>query len=252
MNSVKVIIRKVDRDFIDKNYDFLVASLYPERRCAIKKLKNKSAIYTSITAGRLLQDVVARELGLLPEEIEIGRGKQGKPFLINYEQFKYNISHSGNYVVLAYGEKELGVDIEQVRSIEEDSSVDAIEAYEKRTKRDLKVSERYFCDIETEYIMNNKPTWFKKTDGRYYDNVNINFTLTWTMKESLVKLMGCGITVPLNSFQIDHANKKIIDNNKYFEYWQQGDMIICLCTEEIIKIEKHYEERWVTCILKDD
>lgn len=251
MNRVRVIIRKVDREFIDKNYDFLVASLYSERRNAINKLKNKSAIYTSITAGRLLQDVLARELGLLPEEIEIGRGKQGKPFIINYEQFKYNISHSGEYVVLAYGDKELGVDIEQVRSIEENSGVEVEEAYKKYSKRDIKVSERYFCDVETEYIINNKPVWFEKVSGRYYSNSNVNFALTWTMKESFVKLMGCGITVPLNSFQIDYKNKKI-NNNKYFEYWQQDDMIICLCTEEIAKIEKYYEERWVTCIQKDD
>lgn len=54
-------------------------------------------------------------LGLDPLEIIIKLNKYGKPYLLNFPEIDFNISHSGKYVILGVicGGK-IGVDIEQI------------------------------------------------------------------------------------------------------------------------------------------
>ena len=87
-------------------------------------------------------------------EFEIS--KTGKPISNNAY---FNISHSGEYVVLAISNSDIGVDIEHV----------------KETKDDIK-----------KYISSNEEYEYIKSD--------LNFFEVWTSKESISKAVGCGIT----------------------------------------------------------
>lgn len=252
MNKIKVIVRKISTEYIEKNYELLVASLYRERWEAVKKFKSRKAAYTSIAAGRLLQDVISRELGLLPEEIMIGRSEHDKPYLEGHEDFKFNISHSGDFVVLAYGKDDVGVDIEHIRGL---GSTGDVHDYERRTKRDMDVAERFFCPSEAAFIHGGKVLCLNPNEGKgnMNDNpCNINFTLTWTMKESYIKYRGCGMSIPLNSFEIDYEKSCVKNIPSSFYYWMQGEYVVCVCTQKKSVVEVSYEENWITCILKDD
>lgn len=252
MERVNIVIRRIDEKYIEDNYDILLSSLYSDRQVAVKKFKMKSAAYTAIAAGRLLQDVVSRELGLIPDEIEILRGKNGKPYLVGYENFHFNISHSGAYVVMIYGKCEVGIDIEQVRMISMSDDEETIAKYKACVERDMRVAKRYFCENEIDYIENNNPRWYEISDGHECAPLNVNFALTWTMKESYVKMDGCGISIPLKSFEIDYDKACVKDKSAYYRYFQQDNYIICVCTNKKVECKLVYEKEWITCLIKDD
>ena len=89
----------------------------------------------------------------------------GKYFIENSDLY-FNLSHSGDYVVIAYGEASCGIDIEQ--------KTDA-----------LHLAEKFFCHSEAKYCTTPEA-----------------FTRMWTMKEAYMKEIGKGLYIPLNSFEI--------------------------------------------------
>lgn len=208
MADIYVIIRKVDQAYIEQNYDRLLSALYPARREAVERFRNKRAACVSVAAGLLLQETVERELGLKAPELQIGVGQQGKPYIMGCEHFQYNLSHSGEYVVLAYGAERLGIDIEQIRD------------------KDLAVARRCFTEREYAYVVHGD----EKSDEEQED-VQTRFFRIWTMKESYLKLTGKGISVPLNSFEVNpHA--LCVENTKYrFFTMRREEYYIALCAE---------------------
>ncbi|MGN0436201.1 MAG: 4'-phosphopantetheinyl transferase family protein [Wujia sp.] len=230
MSTVKIVIRKVDRKYIDDNYERLVASLYRERKAAVKQLKNKEAVYVSITAGRLLQDVIARELGVSPEELVMGKGEHGKPYLMDYDKFYFNISHSGEYVVMAYSDRNVGIDIEKIRP------------------DNMAVAKRCFTDSELEYVEYGNDS---QHEYLQLDTVDGRFFHIWTMKESYLKNLGCGISVPLTSFTTNPYSLKVENTDYRFTTKRIGDYLICVCTEGEANVLYTIEDQWISCLDMD-
>lgn len=52
------------------------------------------------------------------EEIKFIYNEYGKPFVQNFSDFHFNISHSGEWVVCATANSNVGIDIERVSDIE--------------------------------------------------------------------------------------------------------------------------------------
>ena len=84
----------------------------------------------------------------------------------------FNLSHSGDWVIFALGENEVGCDIEQLRQ------TDA-----------LKLGKVVYTDAELEMIRRNA------------DRLGVFFDL-WTKKEALLKCMGKGFHRPAKSVEV--------------------------------------------------
>ncbi len=221
--KINVIFKRVDAAYLEKNYDSVINVLHPARREKVAKLKNKKATYVSMTAGLLLQEVVEREFGLKPEDILIGRGENGKPYLKEYPEYKYNISHSGDMVMMAYSMQELGVDIEELRV------------------KDMKVARRCFTPCEYLYVLNGS----SECDGAVpagceVDALNIEvsrrFFEIWTLKEAYLKLTGKGISVPLSSFEVDVENKCVKDEALKYYTGEVDNYIYAICAEDVSEV----------------
>jgi len=111
--------------------------------------------------------------------------KYQKPYF--EEDFSFNISHSGDYVVLAYSlcDSLLGIDIEKINKnllIEDFNSILTFE--------------------EREYIKNSKYPY-----QTFYD--------TWTIKEAVSKADGRGLGLPFKDIKINQDYVSI-DQNKWF------------------------------------
>lgn len=210
MSDIYVTLRRVNQAYIEQNYKRLLSELYPARREAVERFKNKRAACVSVTAGLLLQETAERVLGLKAPELLIGTGTQGKPYIIGCEQFEYNISHSGEYVVLAYGEERLGIDIEQIGD------------------KDIAVARRCFTQKEYDYVIYGDGS----CDGEQAD-IQSRFSRIWTMKESYLKMTGEGISVPLNSFEVNpHA--RCVENTEYRFFVTQWEAYhIAVCAEDV-------------------
>lgn len=172
---MKLVFRKVNTELYRGSEDRFIQMLYPDRREKVEQLKYVSGKHVSIEAGLMLQEAVESELGLKPENIRIIRGKNGKPYIEGYEDFCFNLSHSGDYVALVYGDRQLGIDMEQLKQ-------------KNIRERDIKVAKRCFTETECAYVTGGDEE---------------SFFEIWTMKESYLKYTGQGISVPLNSFEVN-------------------------------------------------
>lgn len=176
--STHIYIRKPDKEYLNDNYDKLLSALHTDRKKKTQRYTNRSAACMSIAAGLMLEEVASECLMLMPGDIQIGVEYNGKPYIIGYDNFFYNISHSGDYVAIAYGDRPVGVDIEHIRC-------------GGMRKTDVAVARRCFTDEEYAYVTADDELFTER------------FCRIWTMKESLLKLKGIGVSIPLDSFSAD-------------------------------------------------
>lgn len=111
------------------------------------------------------------------------RDKNNKPFIDGWNSF--NISHSGELAVFAYGRNNIGIDIE------------------KKIKLDFKGVLENFHPEEQEYINNSED--IPKT---FYD--------IWVKKEAVLKAMGIGIINGLKEFSCINESVCYRGNDWYF------------------------------------
>lgn len=208
-NRTFIIGKKVNSEYIEANFDSLIEGLYAARKEKVKKLQNKKAAYESITAGYLFQELCERKLGITAEQIKIIAREHGKPQLDGYGDFKFNISHTDGMVVLAYGKSECGIDVERIR------------------EHDLKVARRCFCESEYDYIVNGLYGAGKREDEY------ARFFHMWTMKEAYLKYMGSGISVPLNSFEIDGYNNCFVEKEEELHTKYVDSYVISVCGKNL-------------------
>ncbi len=121
----------------------------------------------------IVRYLACQKLHIKNEDIKIERNLYGKPFLKGYPVFSYNISHAGKWIICIIANYEVGVDIEPVKFI------------------NLDIAKRFFTKNEYEMILMES-----------IDNQQQLFYQIWTAKESYIKYIGRGLSIPLNSFTI--------------------------------------------------
>lgn len=151
--------------------DKLLESVSPDKKERLRRFYRKEDMLRGLFADLLSRDMIRQKTGLNNEEISFATNEYGKPFLKDSEDIQFNLSHSGEWVVGAIDKKQVGVDVERVQEI------------------DLDISRNYFSPDEHEDLM-SKP-----------DKYDYFFTL-WSLKESYIKILGKGLSHPLNAFSI--------------------------------------------------
>jgi 4'-phosphopantetheinyl transferase len=138
--------------------------------------------------GEVLIRAIVREFkGLPQDQINIAITGEGKPFLKGVDDFHFNLSHSGDWVVMATSGHEVGIDVELIQTAK----------YE--------VAQRFFTSDECRAL-----DLLSGTEKTEY------FYSLWTAKESFLKYLGKGLTRALNSFSVR-------DNNGLMELAQSCD-----------------------------
>ena len=175
------------------------------RRKRMERYQNIDDRKRCLAAGLMLR----KALGSDCEKIK--KTSEGKPFLPDGPSF--NLSHSGDYVILGVSEHEVGVDIEQVRTYDE------------------RVAQRCFTEDELK--------WLKEQD-----NPDAFFKL-WTVKEAIVKADGRGFGISPHSFSVlpVEDSEHIIDGKSWHLIWQQlNGYVICTACECQENIEIIFED----------
>ena len=146
----------------------MLDGIWPERR--EKALRQRESLKRKQSAGASsLLKWVLRQRGF--ESKALRYGDKGKPFV---EGICFSLSHSGDMVICAVGDKPVGCDIERTAQARK------------------KVAERFFAPEEIEYL--------RRFSG---DTLDREFFRLWTMKESYIKMTGEGLKLPLGSFYVD-------------------------------------------------
>ncbi len=184
----------------------LLPKLPAYRQEKVNTLRREEDQARSAGAGWLLQYAL-RQAGV--QDPVFAETDLGKPYLENYPDIHFSLSHSGHWAVCAVGNAPLGVDVEQPRCT-------------------MEIGKRFF-----------RPDELPETEDK-------DFLLRlWTAKEAFLKAIGTGLTVSPDSFRVILSqNEAVLDQNlSEFSFLLQefslGESRICLCTtEKAIQLEK--------------
>lgn len=175
----------IDRNVIDK----LLKLVDYEKKISILKYKKTQDMQNSLFSNLLAKYLIHKIYDIKFDKIKFRYNDYGKPLIDSSDEIYFNVSHSNCYVVCALDTNPIGIDIEKIADI------------------DLKIADRFFTKEEYNYINLNE---LDKIE-RFYE--------IWTMKESYIKTIGMGLSIPLNSFSVISDQSVIWYNNqKYFFY----------------------------------
>ncbi|MEI5908949.1 4'-phosphopantetheinyl transferase superfamily protein [Bacillus spongiae] len=107
----------------------------------------------------------------------IRRNQYGKPYVTS-NNFLFNLSHSGNWVICIVDQTRVGIDIEQIKAIDYENLISM------------------FHPVEMEQM-------------EYAENKQDFFYSLWTVKESVLKNIGKGLSLSLKSFHTKFSNEDI-------------------------------------------
>lgn len=164
----------------------------------------------SLMADLMVRLYYSQQLNLDYRAIEYDFGVHDKPVLKGYEAEFFNISHSGNHVVVAFSDQTVGIDVEAI----------------KKDRR--KIAQRFFTESEIE-DMNAMPS--EEEQIRYFYQL-------WTLKESYMKAIGDGMTMSLSSFAFNQKeaifqllfSKYDMDWQFYSTVWR-ADAFLSICSK---------------------
>jgi len=201
-----------------------------DKQDLISKYKYMDDVKRSLIADILVRTVACNFLNIKNRDIVMLKNSYGKPYLKGYDNFHFNVSHSGNWVVCAVDSSDVGIDIENIKPI------------------DFNVAKRFFSETEYNDLMN-------KTDSERLEY----FYELWTLKESYIKAIGRGLSVSLNTFSFsvtndnihfitDSDNKSLCFNFKQYNIDKNYKMAVCstnrdFCSNVIMKsVSELYNE----------
>ncbi len=162
-----------------------------ERLSKITRTRDITARVRSLLAGYLLQRAVGGD-GIIDLQYEYG--KQGKPYLKDYPNLYFNLSHSGTVVACLVAGQEVGLDVQQYVKVKEG------------------LAKRFFTKEECEMLVAVAEVGEKHTK---YEQL---FFELWSIKESYIKYTGQGMKQGLDTFTIDRENEQIEDHNEKISY----------------------------------
>ncbi|PLT68481.1 hypothetical protein CDL26_16095 [Mediterraneibacter gnavus] len=119
----------------------------------------------------LLRHMLKKFYGVIWEDVKILERRYGKPYIYGKNEYlKFNISHTDNAVICVISDDEIGVDIEKVEPVE----------YEK-------ICRIFTIEEQTKIISSDSLTMFYEV---------------FTKKEAYTKMLGLGLNMPFNAFNV--------------------------------------------------
>lgn len=150
--------------------DELIPALPRWRQEAVTNIRLDNDRKLSIAAGTLL--MLALEDSGISSDSVILKNSHGKPYLRDYPDVHFSLSHSGDYAMCAISDSPIGCDIQKISDTRP------------------QVARRFFTQAEQLYLQGS-------------EDPQVEFTRIWTRKESYVKMKGLGISAcPLTSFDV--------------------------------------------------
>lgn len=183
MIEIFAIKLTADDLFVTKK-EGLLKLLPSESQEAVLRHKTIKGAQRTLLGDLLSRKLISTEISKPIHEIHYKKSIKGKPYLDNLP-IHFNISHSGEWVVLAIGDIDVGIDVEVLRAV------------------NYRVATRFFSKEENDLL--------KQLNGNEKLKLFFDF---WTIKESYLKLLGTGLTKSLSSFSIirDGENFKLKEN----------------------------------------
>ncbi|EEM05993.1 4'-phosphopantetheinyl transferase family protein [Bacillus pseudomycoides] len=196
------------KDLTPLEYQRCLSFVSKERQEQVKRFRFREDALRSLLGELLTRYILTREYSIPNCLINFERNTFGKPFLKEYKNIYFNVSHSGQWIVCAVDSNEVGIDVEKVDQF------------------DIDIAKRFF--LEEEYL--SLKNIFNENDKKSY------FYKLWTLKESYVKAKGKGLQIPLNSFKIEKVNNDLknydfqVGNQMFLRLYSLENYFLSICS----------------------
>lgn len=181
-----------------------------EKRKRIQAFHHWQDAQRSLTGDVFVRKLIQDRYQIPSRDIQFYQNPYGKPFVKGIEDFYFNLSHSGEYIICGVGNRDLGVDIQRVEALHAGMEEYVFSSRELARYEQLSASEKvaFFYEI-------------------------------WALKESYIKAVGKGLSIPLSSIEMiteDHPIKVLCPyiNKTYFfqQYDIKEDYKTAVCWEK--------------------
>lgn len=154
-------------------------------------------------ARRLLCECLSKS-GISSDIGSISFGAHGKPYLAEYPDIHFNLTHADGIAACIVSRRECGIDAERVRKFPE------------------KVLRRVFSEKERQTI-----------EGLPENERDLYFFRLWTLKEAYVKMLGVGISYPMRDVEFSVSGDVISANVTGCRFSQRvlqgGSYVVSVC-----------------------
>lgn len=174
-----IYLAEIKNPIDDNIFNFLLEYVEPYKRDIIRRHPKKDEAERMLVGDILVKYVLKTKYSIPMSNLNIQLGEFGKPYLPEFPDIHFNISHSGNYVVCAFSDSPVGIDVQTILSYKE-KIAKRILSYEK--VREIEESQ----------------------------NPDLLFTTCWSEKEALLKKVGCGFSGEVNETDLEFKRKTVV------------------------------------------
>lgn len=180
----QIFLVQVDNNLDKETFHYLMQFVNKEKQDRILRQKKKENANAILIADILVKYALKKVFNLDITKIKIGYGDLNKPFLVDYPDIHFNVSHSGNMVVCAVYDKPIGIDIQ---------------------------INQYCPNIFIDKVCNKDEILkIEMSEDRISEFIKI-----WTQKEAVMKKTGQGINGDLKNCLVNEG----VQSCKIKNYW---------------------------------
>lgn len=186
----------------NESYNSLLNYVSINKRNKLSQMLLYRDAYRSLIGEVAIRLIISQTYNIPNNALHFSCSQYGKPiaFCLGFP-FYFNISHSADWVVVISDSSPVGIDIEKIEEI------------------DISFAKKYFTSKEVAYLNS-----LKKKEQIYH------FYKLWTLKESFIKFIGMGLSIPLDSFSfLQHNNylESSLVKNYEFKKYTKGYLNLC-------------------------
>ncbi|PYG85690.1 4'-phosphopantetheinyl transferase [Ruminiclostridium sufflavum DSM 19573] len=180
-----IYIVNLDNNLEKDAFDILLRYVSEDKKAQIHRFYHFEDSQRALVGNLLSRYVICRSLNIKNTNIAFEKNEYGKPFLSGHYKAHFNISHSGSWVACAISDYPVGIDVEVMKPT------------------DLEIARRFFSNEEYT-ALTNQPDEEKQA----------YFFKLWTLKESYIKAVGKGLSIPLDSFTVNVESNSIMTESE--------------------------------------
>ena len=181
----EICLVKVNSPIDENTFQYLLKYVQSEKQERVLKQKIKQNADNMLIGEILARTVIKKTFDIDIAKQKFAYTEYGKPYLLNFPDVHFNISHSGEYVACAVSDRPIGVDIQKIGEYNSD------------------VAKRV-CNVKE--LKQIEDSLDKASE----------FTKLWTQKEAVLKMHGTGIA---SSDIKDCLNNQDVQSERMEDYW---------------------------------
>lgn len=187
-------------------FEKYLSKVNEQRRAKVLRCKNEEDKKRTLLAGYLLA-IALENAGYAYENLAFARTTEGKPYVEDYPEICFSLSHSGRYAVCLISDQNVGADVEyknrKLLLSENDSKL-------------LSVIKGSFSEEELADYQNTP----KELQTEF-------FLRMWTRKEAVSKAVGKGLAMDFSKICVPDENVLSfwLDEEHYISVYQEKDKL---------------------------